>query len=96
LKKSGHFISEISMNKSNKSLEEYYKIGNYRGFYKIREHTYKLSAKTHLTFSNGEKELFASGQFKEEALQKMFVKIDNYLSEQESSKSDSKSIQNSK
>lgn len=71
------------MNKSNMSLKKYYKTGNYRGFYKIREHVYKLSAKTHLTFSNGEKELFASGQFKEEALANIFAQIDDFLAKEE-------------
>lgn len=73
------------MSKTNKRLKQYYKTGNYKGFYKIREHVYKLSAKTHLTFSNGEKELFASGQFKEEALSKIFAQIDEIVTEEESS-----------
>lgn len=69
------------MNKTNKRLQQYYRTGNYKGFYKIREHVYKLSAQTHLTFSNGEKELFASGQFKEEALSKIFAQIDEIVTE---------------
>ncbi|MDZ7660255.1 hypothetical protein [Fodinibius sp.] len=71
------------MCKSNKSLNQYYKTGNYKGFYKIRERVYKLSAKTHLTFSNGEKELFASGQFIEEALIKIFAQIDEIIAVKE-------------
>gem|GEM_PF-1026630 len=82
------YLGEIGMSKSNKSLNQYYKTGNYKGFYKIRECVYKLSAKTHLTFSNGEKELFASGQFKEEALSKIFAQIDEIVAEKELSKTE--------
>ena len=76
------------MSKLNKSFKHYYRTGNYKGFYKIREHVYKLSAKTHLTFSNGEKELFASGKFKEEALNKIFTQIDEIVSEEELSETE--------
>ncbi len=76
------------MRKLNKSLKNYYKTGYYKGFYKIREHVYKLSAKTHLTFSNGKKELFASGKFKEEALNKIFTQIDEIVSEEELSETE--------
>lgn len=72
------------MSESNNSFNQYYKTGNYKGFYKIRERVFKLSAKTNMTFSNGEKEFFASGQFKEEALAKIFSQIDNFLSGEES------------
>lgn len=77
------------MSKHSKRLSQYYKTGNYKGFYKIRERVFKLSAKTNMTFSNGEKEFFASGEFKEETLKKIFAKIDNFLSDQESAKTDS-------
>ncbi|WP_176466266.1 hypothetical protein [Aliifodinibius salipaludis] len=46
-----------------------------------------------MTFSNGEKEFFASGQFKEEVLEKIFNKIDNFLSDRESSKENSTNVQ---
>jgi hypothetical protein len=74
------------MNKPSASFTEYYETGNYKGFYKVRERVFKLSAKTNVTFSNGEKELFASGQFKEEALAKIFAQIDELVDEEETSK----------
>jgi DNA-binding ferritin-like protein (Dps family) len=76
------------MSESSNSLKHYYKTGNYKGFYQIRERVYKLSAKTHLTFSNGEKELFASGQFKEEALNKIFAQIDEIVAKEELSETE--------
>lgn len=81
------------MSEYKNSFKQYYKTGNYKGFYKIRERVFKLSAKTNMTFSNGEKEFFASGQFKEEVLEKIFKKIDNFLSDRESSKENSSKIQ---
>jgi len=53
------------------------KEGCYKGFYKHREHCFKLSGIVHLTFTNGHKEIFASGTFKEQALKNIFDKIDN-------------------
>lgn len=70
------------MSKSSASFKEYYEKGNYKGFYKIKERVFKLSAKTNVTFSNGEKQLFASGQFKEEALAKIFAQIDEIIGEE--------------
>ncbi|SHG42931.1 hypothetical protein SAMN05443144_12818 [Fodinibius roseus] len=62
-------------------LKTYYKTGNYKGFYKTRESKMKLSGGpcTQLIFSNGYKEIIASGQFNEEALEKIFDKIDHYF-----------------
>lgn len=74
------------MSESSNSFSQYYKTGNYKGFYKIREQVFKLSAQTTMTFSNGEKEFFASGEFKEEALQNIFSQIDNFLNDEKSSK----------
>lgn len=67
----------------DKRLREYYISNKYKGFYKLKEQTYKLSFSTHLTFSNGEKEIFASGYFKEEALKRIFDKIDKFHSHKE-------------
>lgn len=61
---------------TSKSLREYYVTGKYKGYYKLRERHYKLSGKVHMTFSNGKKELFAIGKFKEEALNNIFTQID--------------------
>ncbi|HKK46758.1 MAG TPA: hypothetical protein VJ964_14625 [Balneolaceae bacterium] len=55
---------------------EYYITRRYRGFYKKEERVYKLSHITQLTFTNGKKEIYASGGFKEEALAKIFDRID--------------------
>ncbi len=49
---------------------------SYKGFWKVNEVTYKLMGKTHLTFSNGKKLFFTSGDFREEAFEKMFDRID--------------------
>lgn len=63
----------------NTKIRKYQKTGTYKGFHlKGEERHYKLSGITHLTFTNGEKELFASGIFSEEAYQKMFDIIDRY------------------
>lgn len=59
-----------------KSFREYYVTSKYKGYYKLREQNYKLSGKVHLTFTNGERELFAVGKFKEEALRSIFDQID--------------------
>jgi len=70
------------MIKSDTRLQEYYHEGNYKGFRKSREFKFKLSGKTHITFTNGEKEIFASGLFKEEALIKILKNIDDYFSKE--------------
>lgn len=49
---------------------------SYRGFWIVNEVTYKLMGKTHLTFTNGKKLIFTSGNFREEAFEKMFDRID--------------------
>ncbi|MGM0545093.1 MAG: hypothetical protein ACQEST_00095 [Bacteroidota bacterium] len=67
------------MIQSNKSFREYYSTGQYKGFYKLRERQYKLSGKVHITFTNGEKEIFAVGIFKEAALKSAFSQIDKFL-----------------
>lgn len=67
----------------DKRFREYYITNKYNGFHKLREQNYKLSFSTHLTFSNGEKEIFASGYFKEEALKRIFDKIDKFHSDEE-------------
>lgn len=72
------------MNQPSKSFREYYSTGKYRGFYKLREQQYKLSGKTHITFTNGKKEIFAVGIFKEEALKNIFKQIDELSNAEDS------------
>lgn len=67
------------MGKSGPRRKEYYLTGRYRGFEKCKEYNYKLMGKTHLTFTNGKKEVFAAGKFKEEALARIFDQIDQHF-----------------
>lgn len=69
------------MDQTHAGFKQYYKTGKYKGFYKIREQVYKLSGQTHVTFSNGEKEIFATGIFKEAAIKKIFDQIDELTKE---------------
>jgi len=63
----------------DRRLQKYYEEGNYRGFHiKGEEKVYKLMGVTHLIFTNGDKELFSSGIFSDEAYLKMFDQIDKY------------------
>ena len=72
---------------TSKIFREYYGTGKYKGYYKLREQHYKLSGKVHMTFTNGEKELFAVGKFKEEALKDIFCQIDK-ITDNSSSKAE--------
>lgn len=67
------------MDKPKSKWEEYYSTGKYKGFRKSREYDFKLMGKTHLTFTNGEKEFFGAGTFKEEALENVFKQIDKHI-----------------
>lgn len=71
------------MTETKSRWDEYYKTRKYRGFHKQREQKYRLSGFTILTFYNGDKLIHASGIFKEEALEKIFNKIDKYLCKKE-------------
>lgn len=68
------------MKEVDQRFQEYYVTNKYKGFCKLREKEYKLSCHTQMTFTNGKKEVFASGIFKEAALEKIFNKIDKYYS----------------
>lgn len=57
---------------------EYYQTKMYRGFQETDIYTDKLHHVTHCTFTDGNRSFFASGQFKEEALIKVFDRIDHY------------------
>ncbi|MDZ7659398.1 hypothetical protein [Fodinibius sp.] len=60
--------------------QKFYATGKYKGFRKISEHVFKLSGTTRVTFTNGEKKVYAAGNFKEEALEKIFKQIDRHYS----------------
>ncbi len=66
------------MDESNNKLQKFYATGEYKGFRKLSETNFKLLGKTHLTFTNGKKEFFASGLFKEQALAKIINRIDKH------------------
>ncbi len=66
------------MNNSDLRWLEYYILGTYRDFYLKESEQYKLAGKINLIFTNGEKEFLTSGKFREEALEKMFDRIDKY------------------
>ena len=66
------------MNNSDQRWLEYYILGKYRDFYLKETEKYKLAGKINLIFTNGEKEFLTSGKFREEALEKMFDRIDKY------------------
>ena len=68
------------MKKPDSRFIEYYQTGKYRGYYQVRGKEYKLYGRTHLTFSNGEREFFATGVFKEAALAEIFDQIDRFHS----------------
>ena len=74
------------MKKADPRFIEYYKTGKYRGYYQVRGVEYKLHSQTHLTFSNGEREFFATGIFKEAALANIFDQIDQYHNSQPADK----------
>lgn len=68
-------------------FKKYYSTDRYRGFYKIRECKSKLSAATRLVFTNGSEKIFVKGIFKEDAMVKAFIAIDNYHIRQAQNKS---------
>ncbi len=67
------------MIETDSRFQEFYKTNEYKGFHKLRQREYKLMGQTKITFSNGHKEIFATGIFKEVALQRIFDKIDKYV-----------------
>jgi hypothetical protein len=80
------------MSRTEKSFREYYKSGQYKNFYKLKERGSPLTGQTHLTFTNGIKKVFASGQFTEEALEKIFAQIDSLYLKRKSQSFKSKSL----
>ncbi|NIV14270.1 MAG: hypothetical protein GWN62_24255, partial [Aliifodinibius sp.] len=57
---------------------KYYQTDRYKGFYKVKERFGQFSRTTFLIFSNGKKNIYASGIYTEEAMVKIFKAIDNY------------------
>ncbi|SMO38922.1 hypothetical protein [Fodinibius sediminis] len=78
----------------DKRLKEYYKTKKYRGFYKVGEHRHRWTGTTHLTFSDGSKQVHAVGLFREGALEKAFNKIDKFHNTQNGDKSTLKGDKN--
>jgi len=66
------------MNHLKTKWQKFYRTGEYRGFRKTREQIFKLAGTTRVTFTNGKKEIYAAGTFKEEALEKIFSQIDKH------------------
>lgn len=62
----------------DKRFQGYFITDKDKSFKKLRDNKFRLSLLTHLTFSNGHREVFASGCFKEEALKNIFDKIDDF------------------
>jgi hypothetical protein len=63
---------------TDQRFTKYYQTGQYKGFYKVQEHFWPFSRTTFVTFSNGKKNIYASGIFSEEATVKAFKAIDQY------------------
>ena len=76
-----YFKKEIKkMEETEMSLNQYYKTGQYKNFYKLKERRSTLTGHVHVTFTNGIKEVFADGKFTEAALEKIFTQIDRLRS----------------
>lgn len=72
------------MKQAGEKFRRYYRLGNYKNFYKIKERYSEVTGQTHITFTNGIKKFFAYGRYKEEALEKIFNKIDEVYSNKKS------------
>lgn len=68
------------MNRSAVRLIHYYANGHYRGFYPVEgERQYKIIGnELHLTFTNGQTKITASGKFREDTLLAILNRIDEY------------------
>jgi hypothetical protein len=63
---------------TEQSFRKYYQTDRYKGFYKVKERFGQFSRTTFLIFSNGKKNIYASGIYTEEAMVKVFKAIDQY------------------
>lgn len=68
------------MKQPEKRLQEYNKFGQYKNFYRHKTRSSPLTGQIHLTFTNGIEEIFASGRYEEEVLEKIFTHIDRLTS----------------
>lgn len=59
-------------------FRKYYSDNEYRGFRKRSAMSSQVTGRIRLVFSNGQKEFHARGGFTEDALEKVFDKIDQY------------------
>lgn len=75
-----------TMSPQPKKFREYYRTGQYKNYYKLKERKSTLTGQTHVTFTNGIKEVFASGRYTEAALKEIFSQIDKLSSKKESYK----------
>ncbi|WP_440999907.1 hypothetical protein [Fodinibius sp. SL11] len=63
---------------TDQRFRKYYQTDRYKGFYKVKERFNQFSRTTFLIFSNGEKNIYTSGIFSEDAMVKAFKTIDRY------------------
>lgn len=63
---------------TDQRFKKYYQTDRYKGFYKVKERFREFSRTTLVIFSNGKKNIYASGIFTEEAMFKAFRAIDQY------------------
>lgn len=63
---------------TDQKFRKYYQTDCYRGFRKVNKRFDQFSRTTFVTFSNGKKNIYASGIYTEEALVKAFKTIDLY------------------
>lgn len=75
-----------------KKFRSFYQTDRYKGFYLIKKSTYPLSRMTLLAFSNGKKNIYATGVYAEEAMAKVFAAIDHYYRKQKAAKMARKTI----
>ena len=64
--------------KTASKFRSFYQTDRYKGFYQIKKRTFPFSRMTLLTFSNGKKNIYATGVYSEEAMAKIFTAIDQY------------------
>lgn len=68
---------------TDQRFRKYYQTDRYKGFYRVRKRFDQFSRITFLVFSNGKKNIYASGIFTEEAMGKAFKAIDRYHKQNE-------------
>lgn len=70
------------MNHVDNRFRKYYETEMYKGFYKLKENKYRWSGQVSVVFTNGHKQILATGPFQEAALAKIFDRIDSLCSEE--------------